>query len=293
MTLKDYLYEWLESYKIQLSYNTIRGYEVNIRHIIRYIGNVELAELTYSDIQKCYKELLKTLSGTSVLYCHRVLRSALHHAERLDFINKNPCDFVYPPRKNKPHIKILDEKQLQKLLTEISGTWLYNPVMLSAVLGLRRGEVLALRWSDVDFRRNVIYIEYSAMIVDNQFTLSTVKTDKSHRMILISDVLSDYLYHYMACVTRSEYVCSRYNKPISPNVLDKYFRLTVDRLGLPRVRFHDLRHTNATLLLQKGIPVKVVSERLGHSSVSITLDTYSHMLLDMQKDSSEAFDNLI
>lgn len=292
MTLHQYLNEWLSDYSIQLAPNTVRGYEVNIRHICRYLGNVELDKLTYREIQDCYTELLKTLSGTSVLYCHRVLRSSLHQAERLGLIVRNPCDFVYAPRKNKRHFNVLTESELHKLFNSVKGTWLYTPVMLSSVLGLRRGEVLALRWSDIDFKNNILTVSHSAFVVNGEFTLCELKTEKSNRAILLSDILSDYLYTVMSS-SFSKFVCTRFGSPISPNVLNKYFRKTVDSLGLPHIRFHDLRHTNATLLLKKGIPAKIVSERLGHSSISVTLDTYSHVLVDMQKDSSVAFDDLI
>lgn len=292
MTLKQYLNDWLADYSIQLAPNTIRGYEVNIRHICKHIGNIELSELTYKDVQNCYTELLKTLSSTSVLYCHRVLRNALHRAEQLNIINRNPCDFVYAPRRNKKQFNVLTEIELQHLFNSVQGTWLYNPVMLSAVLGLRRGEVLALRWSDIDFRNNILTVSHSAMMINNKFTLCDLKTDKSNRSILLSDLLSDYLYSCLIS-QKTEYVCNRFNAPISPNVLNKYFRIVVKNFNLTYVRFHDLRHTNATLLLKKGIPAKIVSERLGHSSISVTLDTYSHVLIDMQKDSSVAFDDLI
>ncbi len=292
MTLKNYLNDWLDDYKIQLAPNTIRGYEVNIRHISKHIGNIELSELNYRDIQNCYNKLLETLSGTTVLYCHRVLRNALHRAERLDLINKNPCDFVYAPRKNKKQFNVLTESELQKLLNGIKGTWLYTPVMLSAVLGLRRGEVLALRWSDIDFKNNILTVSYSALMINKEFTLCELKTEKSNRAVLLSNTLSDYLYTLRSC-SSSEYICTRSGSPVSPNILNKYFRKIVDGLSLPHIRFHDLRHTNATLLLKKGIPAKIVSERLGHSSVVVTLDTYSHVLIDMQRDSSVAFDDLI
>lgn len=292
MTLHQYLSEWLSDYSVQLAPNTVRGYEVNIRHICKYIGNIELQDLTYKDIQNCYTELLKTLSGTSVLYCHRVLRNALHRAECLDLITKNPCNFVYAPRRSKQHFNVLTESELCKLFDAVKGTWLYTPVMLSAVLGLRRGEVLALRWSDIDFKNNILVVSHSALMVNGNFMLCELKTEKSNRAILLSDILSDYLYSLLSC-SDSVYICSRFGSPISPNVLDKYFRKAVDSLYLPYIRFHDLRHTNATLLLKRGIPAKIVSERLGHSSIAVTLDTYSHVLIDMQKDSSEAFDDLI
>lgn len=292
MLLKDYLSEWLNNYKIQLSANTIRGYQVNIRHICKYIGNVEIQDLNYMLIQNCYTELLKTLSNTSVLYCHRVLNLALKRAEMLDLIKKNPCQFVYAPKRNKKNFSVLSEIELSKLFNAVKGTWLYLPVMLSAVLGLRRGEVLALRWSDIDFENNILTVNHSACMVDNEFTLCNTKTEKSNRSILLSNALSDYLYT-SHLFNRSEYICTRHNEPISPNVLNKHFKKTVEKLNLPYIRFHDLRHTNATLLLKKGIPAKIVSERLGHSSISITLDTYSHVLVEMQKDSSLVFDDLI
>lgn len=292
MTLKQYLDEWLDEYKYQIAPNTLRGYKVNINHLCMYMGDIELQELTYKDIQQCYNKLLNNLSGTSVLYCHRVLRHALHQAELRDIISRNPCDLVYAPKKSRIHFNVLNDDELKRLLNAVKGTWLYPPVMLSALLGLRRGEVLALRWSDIDFKNNILTVSYSALTLNGEFTLRELKTAKSYRSILLSDTLSDYLYTLMS-ISNSKYICTRYGQPISPNVLNKYFRRTVYNLKIPYVRFHDLRHTNATLLLKKGIPAKIVSERLGHSSITITLDTYSHVLVDMQKDSSVALDDLI
>lgn len=292
MTLEKYLNDWIEIYKINLAYNTHRGYLVNLRHICRYIGDIELNSLTYTDIQNCYIKLLETLSGTSVLYCHRVLRNALNYAYKRDIINKNPCDLVIVPRKQRHDITVLSEDELHKLLEAAAGTWLYTPILIAATLGLRRGEVMGLRWSDVDFRNNIITISKSLSCINGELVLSDVKTAKSHRSLLISDSFSDYLLK-LRLMSECEYVCNRYGQPVSPNVFDKFFKRTVRSIDIPDICFHDLRHTNATLLLKKGIPAKIVSERLGHSSITITLDTYSHVLIDMQRDSSVAFDDLI
>lgn len=292
MTLEKYLTDWIEVYKINLAYNTYRGYMVNLRHICKYIGDIELDCLTYTDIQGCYMKLLETLSGTSVVYCHRVLRNALTYAYKRDIISKNPCDLVIAPRKQRHEITVLNEDELHILLEAAEGTWLYTPILIAATLGLRRGEVMGLRWSDVDFKNNIITISKSLACISGELVLSDVKTAKSHRSLLISDSFAEYLFR-LRCDSECEYVCCRCGQPISPNVFDKFFKRTVRSIDIPDICFHDLRHTNATLLLKKGIPAKIVSERLGHSSITITLDTYSHVLIDMQKDSSVAFDDLI
>jgi integrase len=199
---------------------------------------------------------------------------------------------VIVPRKTRSDFTVLNDEELHKLLDSIKNSWLYTPVLLASVLGLRRGEVLGLRWSDVDFKNKIITISKSMAFICGELVLSDVKTAKSHRSLLISDNFADYLLK-LRMISDCEYICSRYGSAISPNVFDKHFKHIVRSLDIPDICFHDLRHTNATLLLKKGIPAKIVSERLGHSSISVTLDTYSHVLIDMQKDSSVAFDDLI
>lgn len=294
LILKDYLTNWLMTYRINLAYNTVRGYSVCIRHLNAYIGNFPLIDLQSSDIQNCYNALLYTdcLSSTTVLYCHRVLKLALKHAIISGLIVKNPCDYVYPPRKKRYNPIILTEDQLSYFVDCLYGSDLYLPVLLAGTLGLRRGEVLGLRWCDFDYSSHIISIRHSLGFKNGELVLSDCKTAKSHRSILLSSDLSNLLYSFHSLP--DNFMCQSISgNPISPNTLDKKFKDALVKYNLPSIRFHDLRHTNATLLLRKGIPAVVVAERLGHSSVKVTLDIYAHVMLDMQIQSATALDCII
>ena len=303
--LGEFLREWFSSYvEPNLAINTINGYQTNIeKHIIPAIGHIQISQLKPTDVQKFYDEKINCgLSATTVIYIHRVLHKALGYAVKHQSIYRNITDLVEIPRKKKFEPKVLSEDEVKQLLEVCKGSYLYMAVLLAVSTGLRRGEVLGLSWNDIDFKYKTISIRRTQVINNGRIIYTPVKTMKSNRSLLISDNLLDILKKHhndqneLKKFLLSDYdegnfvVCFDDGKPISANLMNKNFRNTLIRNNLPIVRFHDLRHTNATLMLKKGIPAKIASERLGHSSIGITMDTYSQVLCDMQKDAAEILD---
>lgn len=308
-TVDGFLHYWLDTYcKQRLAPNTQRGYRVNVeKHIVPYIGKTPLIKLQPKEIQDLYTKLLALgLSPTSVRYVHNNLHKALGYAVKLQAIPRNPAELVEPPRIARHEATPLTPDEVLQLITAASGTEIAVPVLLAVSLGLRRGEALALRWEDIDFERGVLFVRHSALAgsVDS-FQIAETKTKSSQRTIRIpSYVLAALAARYEVLQERRDswgksynplnLVCCRESgKPLTTNALHHRYKRVLEDAKLPDIRFHDLRHTNATLMLLNGIPAKVVSAMLGHSSIQLTMDTYSHILPDMQEGATNAMDKLL
>ncbi len=307
-TLEAFLNDWLNDYCIpRLALNTVNGYRVNIKkHIVPYIGNIPLYKLQNTDITHLYAKLReKKLSETSILYVHRVLHRALSYAVKQRVLPYNVTDFVEAPKKNKFKANVLKADEIITLLSACANTEIYLPVMLAVMLGLRRGEVLGLKWSDIDFKSSCVEIQRTATFTKDGVILSDTKTKSSNRTLLLSKSLinelqkhkekqKEYSANYGTGYNPQNMVfCRADNTLITASILQKDFKKALSDSNLQNIRFHDLRHSNATLLLRQNIPAKIVSSLLGHSNISITLDTYSHVMTDMQESAVNALDNLI
>lgn len=316
--LGNFLDQWLETIKPNLAASTYQSYEQTVNlHLKPALGNIALGKLKPVDIQKYYnieleggrkdnkKTVGRSLSSTTVLYHHRVLHRALETAVKWGLINRNPADMVEPPRKAKKEMKILNEEQIAKLLDAIKDEYLYIPVFLAVMTGMRRGEILGLRWQDVDLQNGIIYVKqalYQRKAGEPAFT--EPKTPQSKRAIQISNAVIKALEKHKTEQEKAklffgdEYAsydlvcCMQDGKPINPESLSSYFADITKRLGFP-VRFHDLRHTHASLLLKAGINPKIVAERLGHNSIEITLNTYSHVMPGLQKEAADKFEEIL
>lgn len=298
--LKVYLQNWLETYCEQrLAPNTIRGYRVNIeKHIVPYIGDIRLDKLKPIDIQGLYTKLLKSgLSGTTVRYVHNNLHKALAIAVRQQLISRNPADYVEPPTLDRYEVITLDISQVKRLLAASVGTEIYLPVLLAVTLGLRRGEVLGLQWQDIDWQERTLSVRRSATFVQGKMEIGDTKTRSSRRTILLPDSVVaelDKEQRRQAPCLPFQLVCCRQNgAPLTTNALQHHFAEVLEKSGLPHIRFHDLRHTYATLMLRRGIPAKIASSILGHSSIGITLDIYSHVMTDMQQGAVGVVDGIL
>lgn len=306
-TTAEYFDYWLENYcKPRLARNTYNGYSVNVRkHILPKIGEIKLTELEPRHIQQMYSELSKEgLTGTSVVYVHATLRKALNSAIKQGMLQYNVTNYIEPPRKSDFKGAVLTAEQVHTLLFHCRYTEVYLPVLLAISLGLRRGEVLGLKWSDIDFENHTLEIQRTGTYFKGEFYLSSPKTKTSNRTLLVNDMCYSALLEEMnrqkeQSKTRTNYnpnslVVLRFNgELLTSTVLNKQFKRALKRGKLPDVRFHDLRHTNATLLLKKQVPAKIVSNMLGHSSIGITLDTYSHVMVEMQDLAKNAMDDIL
>lgn len=315
VTLEEYMNQWFEDYvKSKLAPKTVQGYKYIIeKHINPSIGHIPIQKLQPVQIQQCYSNKLESgridnnggLSTKSVIHIHRVLRKALYNAEKMQLIQRNPADFVELPKLKKYKANVYDESQVKALLEAAKDADMYLSILLAVSLGLRLGEVFGLQWKDINFDNNTIIIQRALSLVNRKLIFHEPKTEKSNRVIVVSDSIIKELEIQHEKQEESKSImgqaykdsdlvnCYDDGKPNNPSNFTHRFAKLLKRYELPHIRFHDLRHTNATLMLKQNIPAKVASERLGHSTVSITLDLYSHILRDMQEEAAKKIDKLI
>src|SRR5712691_1367992 len=244
------------------------------------------------------------LSASTVLNLHRVLVQSLGWAERFGLLGRSPARAARPPRPHRAEPRVVDPALASRILHAASGTRLELPVALALATGMRRGEILGLRWGDLSEDRSVAHVRRSLQATGAALVFEEPKTRRSRRSVALPGFLHPYLErHRTDQATRREdrgdgwiwsdlVIDSGDGSPVNPDSMSSAWRFLVIRSGLPHVRFHDLRHAHATLLLCQGVHPKVVSERLGHSTVGITLDIYSHVIPGMQAEAALAFDRL-
>ena len=307
-TVGQYLTSWLDATKATVRPATWRRYEQYVRlHALPLLGTVPLVKLTAQQVQLLYaKKLEEGQSSTSVHHLHAVLHRALEAAVRLGLLQRNVCDLVDVPRMRHHEMTTLSEEQAHKLLAAAKGERLEALYVLALSTGMRQGELLALKWRDVDLDGATLQVRSTLHFTRDGFVFAEPKTGFSRRRIALSRVAVEALRaHRTRQVAERLHVGPAWDdldlvfpntigRPIDGiNLLKYWFYPLIERVGLPRMRFHDLRHTAATLLLGRGINPKVVSEMLGHSHVSVTLGIYSHVMPHMQQQAASAMDDAL
>jgi integrase len=308
-TVGEFMQQWLRDYaQTNTCPRTAEGYRGNVRrYITPKLGSIPLAKLAPRHIQGLYSDMLgRGLSPRTVLQTHRVLRQALSHAVKWGLIMHNAGDAVFPPRPRHTEMQALDADAVQTLLQATSGSPYGHIIFLAVYTGLRRGELAALKWSDIDLKNRALSVNRALVRITGEgLQESEPKTARSRRLvslppgavILLSGLKSRQKdRHEVAGRGWSEtgYVfCDTAGKPVHPDLVSHAFNRAIKKAGLPPVRFHDLRHTHATLMLKQGVQPKIVSERLGHSSTAITMDIYSHVLPGMQETAAQAFEDCL
>ncbi|EGK10195.1 phage integrase family site-specific recombinase [Desmospora sp. 8437] len=317
ITLGEYLNRWLKDYaELNTAPRTYQGYEYMItQHIIPQIGDIPMDKLKPMHIQGYYSEKLAKgrkdgsggLSPRSVLHHHRILHQALDQAVKWQVIPMNPAKSVTPPKPQRKQINTLSREQVHQLLSATKNTPYYEQIFFAINTGMRRGEIFGLRWKDVDFANRTISVRQTIQRIKNKGLVfrDTTKTDGSRRSIAVSDSVIHMLNRIKKRQAQEKISCGPLYQdhdlifansdgtPINIDYLSREFGRLIKRMKLPHIRFHDLRHTHATLLLQQGEHPKVVSERLGHSTITITMDTYSHVMPNMQKEAAQKLDNFL
>jgi integrase len=306
--VRDFLKQWLEMVHTQITPKSHEGYsEIVNNYLVPTFGGSHLAKLAPAAIQQAYNGWEKSgrkdkreggLSARSRLFIHRVLKSALKHAVQLQLIARNPADVVKAPRIKKAAITTLTIEQSAILLNALQDTRLYWPVLIALTTGMRRGEILALRWKNVDFEKKTVRVVESLEQTNKGVRFKAPKTERS-RAILLPEYTVEELKLWkekqtkelkeLHVVSNSEtLVCARQDgEPLWPTSLTHEFVKAIRKLpSLPRVRFHDLRHSHATQLLTSGIHPKIAQERLGHTTITTTLDLYSHATDTMQDEAA-------
>ncbi|MBX6378337.1 MAG: site-specific integrase [Clostridia bacterium] len=306
-TLHDYLDEWLRvAAKPRVRERTYRDYEQLLRRYVRpALGSCRLAELSPVMIQDLYTRLTdQGLSPRTVRYVHSVLHNALQQAVKWRLLPQNPAKAVDLPRQKRQEMSALSQEEANRFLAAAEGTPHYTLFLVAITTGMRPSEYLALQWKDVDLKAGTVSVRRT-LTRDKAF--AEPKTARSRRVIrLLPSVVQALRAHRTRQVEERLAAGARYQnldlvfatpegRPLDErNLVRRHFKPLLRKAGLPEtIRLYDLRHTCATLLLAGGEHPKVVSERLGHASVTLTLDTYSHVLPDMQQTSVDILERLL
>jgi len=315
-TLSEFLERWLKEYAWpNLSPRTAEGYEYIIRrHLIPALGNIPLTQIKPEHLQKYYSEKLSAgrcdgnggLSARTVRHHHITLHTALESAVKWGVLVRNPADAVTPPRCQQTEMHVLDEAGIHTLLEAAKDAPYYALFYMALYTGMRRSELLALRWSDVDLMLCEVSVTRTLHhLIDGTFVYRPPKTAKSRRLVALSPstalVLKEHkekqeTEHILMGVPLkdSDLVFSHADgQPFLPNTVTHSWEKLVKRLSLGHIRLHDARHTHASLMLKQGVHPKIVQERLGHSSITVTFDTYSHVAPGLQEAAALKFDEFV
>ena len=309
-TVGEWMEVWFQDYaKIKVrpsSHQTYQGYIHN--HIRPNIGDISLEKLTSLDLQKFYKKLLaqgrvdrveakgqpKGLSAKTVRNIHQILSSALKLAQEQRLIHSNPAEGCALPRVEHQEMKTLTTVQLASFFREARESGVFELYYLELATGLRRGELLGLKWEDVDLARGDLRVRRQVSRINGEVVEAPLKTKNAYRTLPLAEDTVGVLKEQRKKVGNSPWVFpSPSGGPISPDSVLHMLHRVLKRAGLPKVRFHDLRHTFATLALQNGVDVKTVSGMLGHFSAGFTLDTYAHITSAAQRQAAQTMGSVL
>jgi integrase len=322
VTLEELLTIWLNSKKSNIAPKTYIFYENYSKMILKIQGfkDIKAKKLTTERIEKMVNDLIASgISSTTARHYYKVLNIAYNWALTRGYAIKNPCELMTAPKVTEHEMKVYNPDQLMLLLEAIKDMTAYTPVMLAATTGMRLGEVCGLTWSNIDLDNKHIQLKEQLQEVNGELELVPLKTAGSKRKIVLMDYTidalkvikekqkadKDYLkdnYHDKDFV-----VCQANGEPYNPTYVSRNYRRVVkeykhktvvdgvkkelslyELLGIPLIRYHDLRHSHATIMLLNGTHAKIVAERLGHADIRMTLNTYSHVLPGMQQQAVDA-----
>ncbi|WP_458117949.1 site-specific integrase [Bacillus sp. PK6-026] len=304
---KDFITDFLELVaKSSVKPSTFSGYtKVVNKRLIKSFGHMKLKSLTPHLITKYYNDLLSEgLTPEYIQYIHSILKSSSKVAVEWKYIKNNFMDHVKAPRRTKKNVETWSIEECNTFLNRMrqQKEHIFMLYYLALYTGMRRGEILGLKWQDIDFEDKRIYVRNSLYYVSGQgLVLQSTKTKSGNRNIAITkeDIgelkaykikKQEQLLQVGMNLTGNHFVISAFGgEPVNPNTIHKQFLYDIKLAGVKRIRFHDLRHTHATIMLEIGENSKVVSERLGHANTSITLDKYSHVTQNLQKSSAENY----
>jgi integrase len=312
-TLAQFLDRWLEHIKPQISPRTHERYaEIATKNIVPLLGGVILAKLRPMQISAAYGKALASgrrdgkggLSPRTVHHMHRILKQALGQALKWQLLPRNPVDACDPPKVERVAMVAFDMAQTAELLDALRGTRIFAPTVLAVLCGLRRGEICALRWRNVDLTKGQLSVVESAEQTRAGIRFKEPKSGRARTVSLSATVVDEMRAHRRRQAEElprigvragddTLVVCQADGDPLQPRSLTHEWVRLLGKTELPRARFHDLRHAHATHMLANGVHPKVASERLGHSKVGITLDLYSHVMPGMQDDAASRVDDAL
>ena len=316
-TIALFLTSWLEGVKSTLRPRSWDRYEEHVRlHLIPTLGRIPLTRLSPMDVQRANSDLLKMgLAPATVCRAHATLRAALKQALRWQLIPSNPASLVTPPRVEHREMAAMAPDQTRRFLHSARATPLEALWVLAVTTGLRQGELLALQWSEVDLEGASVRVIGTLTRIDVEAAglgqpkthrvIAPPKSSRSRRRVEIGALALEALREHRRSqveqrlhagslwVDRDLVFCGATGGHLHPVQLNRELRSLLTSAALPAIRFHDLRHTAASLLLGRDVNPKKVSEMLGHSTVAITLDTYSHVLPTMHREAAQVMDDLL
>ena len=321
VTVAQFLGEWLQDYvELNCSPRTKASYEMIIRrHLIPELGSIPLSQLEPRHLQASYSRQRERgrvdgkgqLSPQTVRYCHSLLAEALGYAVKMGLLSRNVAQATEAPRADHKVMPTLAPEDVPRFLEAAQESPYYTLFYLLLHTGLRRGEALALRWKNVDLGLASLGVSAYLSVVEAAYKLNGTyvikepKTSHSRRRIALPPSLGLVLRQHKAGqeaqrallgkpLTDNDFVFAHPDgSPLDPSTVSHAFNKVMRKAGLPHIRLHDLRHTHASLLLQAGVHPKIVQERLGHSSIRVTLDTYSHVIGGLQEAAAQRFDDLL
>lgn len=314
MSVADMMNMWYDMYLNDKSPTTLNGYRYQIdNYIIPILGDYRIQDISALQIQQWVNSISENspitnepLSAKTVRNIFLNLSAALNRAVVLGLINKNPCENVILPKVKKYEAKIYDESGIRRLIECAKGTDMEVPIMLELSLGLRRGEIIALRWENVDFKNKLVNIcENRVEGKNGEVITKAPKSAAGIRTIPLSDSLIHMLKeHYRRFLkikleygigyNKDDYViCQSNGLPYKPYSFTKKFRKLLEKNNLEHIRLHDLRHLNASIMLSQGISPKVAQQRLGHSDFSTTMNIYSHVMKSVENEAAQKLDDML
>ena len=305
--ISEWLDEWLELYLPNIEETTRIGYRTKINNYIKpALGDIYLQSLRAEHVQKMVNDMIaRGLSPKNIRETYNNINAAMKKAVILRMIPFNPCEGVVLPKLKRYKAKVYDLEMIHRLLDVAKGTEMYLPILLCVTAGLRRGELLALRWHNIDFKNNVLQVRSNMVRGEEDFIIKSPKTEAGIRDIRVgSEVmavlreerkryLEDAIMQGIGFQNLNFVIHQKNGAPIRPDSMSQKWRRFLENNRLPSIRFHDLRHSNATALIQAGVNPRVVQQRLGHSDVNITLNTYTHVLPEMDMDAAEKLDYIM
>ena len=304
MKLSDWLDQWLDTYLPHIAETTRAGYQERIKTRLKpYLGKYPLNTLSTSIIQTWVNTLSNdNLSPKSIKNVFLNLKAALDKAVSLKMLPENPCNQVTLPALVKYQASVYNEQEIEQLLKIAKGTDMYLLVVLELALGIRRGEVGALQWSDIDFEKGIVHITRNRVIAGNKKVTKPPKSVAGIRDIAVGDnvleLLKDKYEEYQTNINKvgfadCGYVIHKKNgEPYRPDSITQKWERFEKKHGLRPIKFHELRHTCTTTMMAKGVDIKTIQVRLGHSSVQTTMNIYAHCLPSMNKSAGDKLDAL-
>jgi integrase len=307
-TVSEFLRSWLDSsVKPRVRPLTYAGYKVNVeKHLVPTLGKVPLDQLTPQHVQEMINSRLAAgFSGKSVAYMHQVLRTALGLAVRWDMVSRNVARLVDRPRIERKPIEPLSPHEARKFMRAIHSHRLEALFSVALALGLRQGEALGLRWEDVDFGAGTLRVSHQLQRIGGKLILVAPKTEKSRRTLVMPTTTVDRLRAHEKRQVAEKLVAgskwqesglvfaNRLGGPTQARRVIEQFHEALDQAGIRRIRFHDLRHSCATLLLVQGVSPRVVMEVLGHSEIALTMNAYSHVVPELQRDAAQRMEAIL